>query len=164
MRRISGFTLIELIVTLAVAAILVGLVAPSFQNLMRNNQVTTETNSLLSAFQLARSEAVRRGGPVSILNEPGGFGNGWCVIAAALGGVDCDDAAVIRRFPATNGVSVSQGALTGVTFDERGYQAAPGTDVSIEFEPLDCAPGSTRMRRVSVSPAGRATVILDDCT
>ncbi|MCK0165004.1 GspH/FimT family pseudopilin [Marinobacter sp. S6332] len=160
----SGFTLIELLVTIAVLAIMMALAAPSFVNMIENSRVTTQANTLLAAVNLARSEAVKQGTPFSIQNEPGGFVNGWCVIDGGLGVNDCDTGTIIKRFPALEGVSVSQGGVAGVTFDGRGYKIAPNAVVNIELEPPTCTSGSARMRRVSISMAGRATVTLEDCS
>lgn len=62
MRKISGFSLIELMVTVAVLGILVAVAAPSFQETISNNRITTETNGLLGDLSLARSEALKLGG------------------------------------------------------------------------------------------------------
>jgi type IV fimbrial biogenesis protein FimT len=62
----SGFTLIELLVTITIAGILIGLAIPSFTDTIRSNRLTTITNDFVSALNLARSEAVKRGKDVSI--------------------------------------------------------------------------------------------------
>lgn len=64
--RQSGFTLIELLVTLAVVAVLVMVGIPSFADLIKNNRVSTQANALMRSLQLARSEAVKRGGQVTV--------------------------------------------------------------------------------------------------
>jgi prepilin-type N-terminal cleavage/methylation domain len=55
-----GFTLVELLVTVAVLAVVLALAVPSFQGVINRNRVTTAANELASALQLARVEAVRR--------------------------------------------------------------------------------------------------------
>lgn len=62
----GGFSLMELMITVAVAAILLGLAAPSFQDTIRNNRLTTAANDLLHSTQLARSEALKRQTPVVV--------------------------------------------------------------------------------------------------
>lgn len=56
-----GFTLIELIVTIAIAAMLMTLAAPSFVQFRRNSELRALTNTLLSAINAARSEALKTG-------------------------------------------------------------------------------------------------------
>jgi len=56
----TGFTLIELIVAVAVAGIVMGIAIPSFQSSIKNNRITSETNRLVSDIQLSRSEAMKR--------------------------------------------------------------------------------------------------------
>lgn len=57
----TGFNMIELLITMVVAAFLVGIAAPSFQTLLGNNRVTKVTNEYTTAFRLARSTALSRG-------------------------------------------------------------------------------------------------------
>lgn len=64
--KTSGFTLLELMVAIAILAILLGIGIPSFADAMRRNRVANATNSLTGAIALARSEAVKRGVPVTI--------------------------------------------------------------------------------------------------
>lgn len=64
--RQSGFTLVELMITLTVVAILLIIAAPSFRDLSRRNEVSAASNALLADMIYARSEAVTRGNIVSI--------------------------------------------------------------------------------------------------
>lgn len=61
-----GVTLIELMVTLAIAAIMLTLAAPSFQSLIRNTHARTVASDLATTLNLARSEAIKRGWPVTV--------------------------------------------------------------------------------------------------
>ena len=56
----SGFTLFELMVTVAVSAILVGIAVPSYRGLIFSNRLTTATNDFIAAVNMAKLEAVRR--------------------------------------------------------------------------------------------------------
>jgi type IV fimbrial biogenesis protein FimT len=58
--RQRGFTLLELMISLTVFAILVSLAVPSFRNLMLNNTLTAAGNDLLASLQTARGEALKR--------------------------------------------------------------------------------------------------------
>jgi len=64
--RERGLTLVELMVTLAVAIILLAVGMPLFSSIAANNRAVTEANLFLSGFKMARSEAVKRRGLVSV--------------------------------------------------------------------------------------------------
>lgn len=61
MKKISGFTLVELLITLVVVAITVGIGAPSLRQFIQNSKINVSTNDLVSALQVARSQAIREG-------------------------------------------------------------------------------------------------------
>lgn len=56
----TGFTLIELMITLIVVAIVVAIAAPSFGQMIRENRAATQANNVLTSIHLARSEAINR--------------------------------------------------------------------------------------------------------
>ena len=88
-RRRHGFTLIELMVTIAIAAILVGLSASPISQMMASNRVQTEASSLVADLMYARSEAVRRGRGVTVCASSNGstctglnnWAGGWIVFS-----------------------------------------------------------------------------------
>jgi type IV fimbrial biogenesis protein FimT len=65
-RNCRGVTLTELLIAVSVAAILLALAVPSFQQMIISNRITAETNSLVADLALARSEAIRRGASVTV--------------------------------------------------------------------------------------------------
>jgi len=88
MRNRNGFTLIELIVVLALAAILATVAVPGLSRLSAKERVVARTNSLLRALQYARGIAVRRGRRVIICgrtedgdcsDSTGAWSAGWLV-------------------------------------------------------------------------------------
>ena len=58
--RQQGFTLMELLITLTVASILVGLMIPNMRDFIRNNRLSTAVNDMLHSLQVARTEAIKR--------------------------------------------------------------------------------------------------------
>jgi len=62
----AGFTFLELIITIAVGAILLAVAVPSFQSLLTNNRLTATTNTLVYSLQTARSEAIKRATPAGV--------------------------------------------------------------------------------------------------
>lgn len=85
MKRYTGFTLIELIITVAIAAIVLAIGIPSFKETILQNRLTTYTNQLIGAINLARSEAIKRGVRVTPCPSNGadceaiGYEKGWIV-------------------------------------------------------------------------------------
>ena len=61
-----GFGLIELMIVIAIIAILTVIALPSYQRTIQRNRVITDANDLLAAINLARNEAVARGRPVTV--------------------------------------------------------------------------------------------------
>ena len=61
MDKEPGFTLVELLITIVVITVLLAAGVPAFKDFIKNNRVTAQTNDLISAIQLARSEALKRG-------------------------------------------------------------------------------------------------------
>jgi type IV fimbrial biogenesis protein FimT len=59
-QRPAGFTLVELLVTVVVFAILLGLAVPAFRSFMQNDQQWVQTNNLVLALNTARSEAIKQ--------------------------------------------------------------------------------------------------------
>jgi prepilin-type N-terminal cleavage/methylation domain-containing protein len=95
--RQRGFTLVELLVTLAVFAILVGLAAPQLRTLLIRRTVSSQAESLSAGLRLARSEAIKRGQyvtmcasnnaesatPTCLANGASDWGSGWIVFVAS---------------------------------------------------------------------------------
>lgn len=77
----AGFTLIELMVTLSIAAILMMVSAPSMVAFKRNSELSALSNTLLSAINAARGEAMKRGMAAYVVPSDGGnaWSSGWVV-------------------------------------------------------------------------------------
>jgi type IV fimbrial biogenesis protein FimT len=112
MERIEqdGFTLIELMVALAVAAILLGVGVPSFMDALHNSRLGSQYNELVQSLYLARSEAIKGSADVVVCaradddtcDENGDWSNGWLVYADvapidAAGSAQVDDGDIVLR-------------------------------------------------------------------
>lgn len=62
----QGFTLLELMITVAIAAILLAIAIPSFQATIANAQLTTQTNNFIAAIASARNEAIKNNARVTL--------------------------------------------------------------------------------------------------
>lgn len=104
--RQRGFTLTELIVTMAIAAILLTVGVPSFRDMILNNRIVTQTNELIAALNLTRSEAIKRGVRVVVCRAAGSgcatdstsvWEAGWIIFADSnSNGVRDTDEPIIR--------------------------------------------------------------------
>ncbi|WP_426207560.1 GspH/FimT family pseudopilin [Massilia sp. TWP1-3-3] len=65
-KQASGFTLIELVVTMVIIAILASISAPSFNSMIIGNRLSGEMNAIIGGLNIARSEAQKRGTTVSV--------------------------------------------------------------------------------------------------
>lgn len=101
-----GFTLIELIVTLTIAAILMTVAAPSFSKFLASNRLATQINDLVTDINYARSEAIKRSTTTGLCVSPSGtaclaggdWAKGW-IVYADVGGVTT----VLRKHESLSG-------------------------------------------------------------
>lgn len=156
-RKHGGFTLIELVVAMAVAAILLSVGIPSFLTFMRNNRLTAESTDFMGALALTRNTAAVRGTPVSIGrtgSTTGDFTGGYQVwIDPNANGVLDSGEQVIRVYRAlSDDTLVNTEGVDSVTYLATGFTNTPaGTTLHFKL----CGPqaGATG-RQITISPAG----------
>ncbi len=114
-RRQRGFTISELLTTLAVVGISAALVVPSFDSVLNNNRRATAVNQLVSAMHAARSEAITRSTQITICPSSDAqscngtsWQDGWIYFADADRdrSVDGDDI-VLGSFPAPSRLTIT---------------------------------------------------------
>ena len=179
MKYARGFTLIELVVVLALASILVTIAVPSFRGFFQDSRATTESNLLLSALTLARNSAVTQGVPVSVCaantsrtNCAGSntdWGQGWLVFTdggSTPGSLDTNSSEkVLKIFPAlgkqstiSTGVSFLQylpeGKLNSSLIPATALNSASMVEMKLAVSPCT----SNRGRDVTVMLTGYASV------
>lgn len=79
MKIIKGFTLIELLVVVAIISMTMAIGLPSFQSIIASTRLTSAANSMVSALQLARMEALKQHKTVVIRKKTTGWQNGWSI-------------------------------------------------------------------------------------
>lgn len=173
----QGFTVLELMIAIALLAILLSVAVPSFISAIQNNRLAAQGNELITALQVARSEALKRSRPYAVCASDtseetptcgSSWEEGWMVVSEAVG--SAGDSSVtpidrIRIWPAPpEGMTIeSPNSESFLRFLERGdVDTSVGTfPVSLEIRLGDCTRDSAR--NVRVSATGRATVERVDC-
>ena len=157
MRKPRGFTLVELVITIAVAAVLMAIAVPSFNSVLAGWRLSSVTNELIAAVHLTRSEAVRLNRSVSLCRTAnatattcagGGSAawNQWIVTSTN----------VIRRGSPENVSAINVASTFGndtVTFGPNGLPTA-GSTITI----CSTANIADNVRTLSVGPGNRVSV------
>ncbi len=167
LKRLHAFTLIELMIAIAIAAILLSLAAPSFQDMIIRSRIETLQDRFANAVITARTEASSRGQtlwicPLKADGEPayedgdcdGDWADGWAVFA-----LDADnDPQLVARFlnphayPATLKLASNNAAVTHLRFSASGF---PVNGQASIFALCNSGTAATHARGVMVEPSGR---------
>lgn len=153
-----GFTLVELMVTIALLAFLLLLAYPGFVTMLANLRVRAVADGVLSGLQYARGEALKRNMEITFRIDPNnGVGGGWQVALP--------DATVIQQKSAAEGGAVEAQMVGGnvdIVFDNLGRRSLPAAppatlDIDITNPGVDACElngGSIRCLRVTVALGG----------
>jgi len=164
--RQRGFTLVELMVTLAVVAVVAGLAFPWMGQTIRNGQMTSQGNSLLGGMQYARGESLARGQTVTICGSSDGvncdddWGGGWIVFVDADGDKTPNAAEdVLRTYTADSAIDTSTNVRP--SFTRKGRLDNAGNPLSVLIKRSDC--GKEGSRTVSITSGGRIDLVSGGC-
>jgi type IV fimbrial biogenesis protein FimT len=182
----QGFTVLELMIVIVVMAILAVIAVPNLRTALQNNRLTTQTNDLVTAFQLARSEAVKRGRPVSVCasdvisaerdgNDPvcdaaGDWSQGWMVVVDGAASEGTNTVTITERIrawrPASDQVTVDEApAATFLRFLPRGdVDADAGVLLPLGFQLRIPGCSGDRARDVEISRSGTVSTERANCT
>ena len=149
MKRQSGFNLTELIIVVAIVAILLGIGLPSYRYITNSYRMSSEVNGLLGDLMYARAEALKEGQGVTVCVSNGvnclgttAWQAGWVVFSNPNGAANPPPGSVLRvqaaftgpggvtdNFNATNGVSA-------VTYNREGFATTaagfPSTTITLK--------------------------------
>jgi type IV fimbrial biogenesis protein FimT len=121
-----GFTLVELLTTMVVMALMLAVGVPSFQSFVASQRTKSAATELMSALMIARSEAVKRNATVTVAPlAAGSWGQGWTVMRGTL---------LLNQQEALQGLTVSSfdaacaltASISSVEFAANGRPAASG--------------------------------------
>lgn len=167
-RQVSGFTLLELMVTVAIMAILLAIALPSFQSSLRSNRAATATNEMMASLSLARSEAIKNKGGGAVCPSSSGtacvgnWSDGWLVWADANGNSALDAGETVLRYSQGNPRLTVNNSDATVAFDPRGRSRAAGNQ-TLTLRPDEC--GSQPLQRtLTVNASGQVTTVKGACS
>lgn len=154
---VSGVTLIELIVTISIMAILLAIGLPSMRSFIVSNRLTSQANTLVSALNLARSEAIKRNIQVAIVaNTSCNWSNGWSIFADTNSDGSFNDDEELQRNTAISGMTIN----STNNFKNNIIYRPDGRITNFVGDHIDvCAAISdTGYRRIIVTGTGRVRV------
>lgn len=182
--KARGFTLVELLVTVAIAAILLSLAAPSFKRTIQSNNMSNAVNTFMTDLRFARSEAIRRGGHVILCRaDPAdattpscltatasgnpGWATGWIVFQDVDGdGTYSSGDKILRVQTSLGGLdAILEGTATNSTafnFTATGRLTTTASAATVKFGSTSFS--SSLQRVVCVSAGGRARIAGDGTT
>jgi type IV fimbrial biogenesis protein FimT len=166
-KKHAGFTLLELIITVSIAAILMGLGVPSFINTIRTNRLAGATNEMISTFMYARSEAIKRNAQISVCKSSdgstcasgsAGWETGWItyVPTNANGNFTAGDTVLNVHEPLNSALSATgnNNLTSRVLFSSLGLAPARMGAIVI-VSPSD----NTNTRTICIAYSGRARLV-----
>ena len=171
MKTTRGFTLVELLITLTIIALVLSFGVPMFQDVIRDNRLVSQANAFMGDLNLARSTAVKYQRDASICASTdydsatpsctGGtnWAAGWIVWVDRNRDNSVDAGEIVKvREPFASGTSFSSTAAGQLTFDSRGFISAAET-----LTLCDDRTGETG-RRITLTASGRPNISNFNCS
>jgi type IV fimbrial biogenesis protein FimT len=167
----GGFTLIELMVTIALIAILMAVAVPSFVTYQRNSELTSFTNTLLAGINAARGEAIKRGRNAMVIPIDADWNKGWVVFVDVNRSGDYEaasDITILTREAAPSYLTISNVGATAAAnlylrYDASGYSRLKNSafgawTFEIKRNDVTGAELLAQTRRIKIASTGRARV------
>ena len=133
--RTAGVTAIELLITMAIAAILLAIAVPSYKYVTTSNRMSSEINGLLGDMQFARYEAIKQGVPITICATGGTdacsvgapWNSGWVVLSPT----SPNPTTPLRSQPAFTSGDAVAAALQSISFNREGFANTGLTELTL---------------------------------
>lgn len=179
-----GFSLVELMTVLVIAAIALTVALPSFNGVLERNRLAAQANDITAALAYARSEAIRRNVQVSFCpvnstdngcDAGGSWARGWLVWADDDndGAVDAAvvPSEVLRTGRVADGITLAPAqtvggvstAIASVAFGPRGTRSLPAADATVAVRATTCPSGKPLVRNLVINRVGSTTSAQANC-
>jgi type IV fimbrial biogenesis protein FimT len=165
--RARGYTLLELIITMSIAAILLTIAVPSFRYVTNSNRIAGEVNGLLGDLQFARAEAIKEGRTVTVCVSVDGatcansttWQSGWIVFSDPTDVGVVDPGETILRWQKTFSSTdtfvasniLSPVTLSAITFNREGYAIGIANGTLLELHDATATNAWTRCLSINLS-------------
>ncbi len=170
-----GFTLIELMTVLVVAAILIGIAVPNISSFIQNSRMISQTNALVADFNFARSEAIKRSTSITICKSSNSTavsptcntsGNDWAIGRIVFidtnsnGTIDAGETVLRAQEPLDGGNTLRAGANLAnyLLFAKTGITTLSAATLRQNEFALCDQRGPTNGRSIVLEITGRATI------
>lgn len=145
----SGFTLLEVVIALAIGAVLLAVGVPLLRDTTVTQRVKSTASELYSDLAFARSEAIKRNAQVSVIRASGGWASGWSVQVAGN---------TLRAQGEQRDVAYGGASVASVIYNPDGRSTLAS---STSFNFSSPSGGAVSMRCVVVTPSGRPAILTD---
>ena len=163
-----GFTLVELMVTVALIAIMMAIAAPGYVTFQRNSELTSLANGLLAAINTARGEAMKRGSYATVIPVDGADWGSGCLVFIDMDRNSAYDSATDKQIYVSTALpsylSVRANGTAGpgsphISFDASGFSSPLSSTVTLELSRNDVdAKDYSQIRSIKVAKTGRVRV------
>lgn len=171
MKRQNGFTISELLVVMAIVAILLGIGVPSYRYITNSYRLSAEINSLSGDLQYGRSEAIKQGQYTTVCSSTDGltctgsaWNSGWIIFVDLNknGQVDAGDT-LMRVQAAFTGTTPDtftlSNAITRVQFNREGFASTAAGFNTTTFKLVDGVTGNAAYTRcLLLNPVGMVQI------
>jgi type IV fimbrial biogenesis protein FimT len=165
--RRRGFTLVELAVVLAIAAVTMSVALPDLRQMIRSQQLKAAVGDLFGAIDLARTQAIARGRKVMLAPADGAandWSGGWVVFVDEDGDRRPGGAeeVIMRHEALAPGIAVdgafsSQQGAAYLAYNSMGRSCSDTSSLAARWGTLSLAMGQQR-RRIKINMLGRARI------
>jgi len=164
LKKIKGITLIELMITLAIAGVLLATAAPSMREFIQNNRSATQINELQATLNLGRSEAIKRNSSITICRSSNGsscagnWQDGWIVFTDRdFDGTVDDGDEVLQVHSGLVAGNTLRFTQAKISYANTGLARAGSNGIFIHCD----SRGAQHARGLIIGPSGRARLFTE---
>lgn len=165
-RRSCGLTLIEILIVIAIVAVLAALAGPSFISTTQRFRTLSEISTFAGHLQFARSEAIKQGQPITLCASSDGanclvtsvWNTGWIIFSDPAADKKICPTCLLRVQKSWSGTDTfsASGTTSAITFNREGFRMVPASSAGIITFTLNTSPFNANATQIiNLSVTGR---------